>query len=64
MSGKHQRDSQKPVGPSGFSRSVTAVSSDGRLGVLRGRCVPCGDGIAYLLIMEVAREAAGIEPTG
>lgn len=51
------------VGKSRLAREfVGRFGTDAR--VLRGRCLPYGDGITYVPIMEVAREAAGIEPTG
>jgi len=54
------------VGGAGVGKSrlvrefVAAFGADAR--VLRGRCLPYGDGITYWPIMEIAREAAGIEP--
>jgi class 3 adenylate cyclase/tetratricopeptide (TPR) repeat protein len=49
------------VGKSRLVREFVAASGiDAR--VLRGRCLPYGDGITYWPIMEIAREAAGIEP--
>jgi hypothetical protein len=53
----------------GRGRGVSPVRECvGRFGtdarVLRGRCLPYRDGITHVPIMEVAREPAGIEPTG
>jgi class 3 adenylate cyclase len=47
----------------GKSRLAAEVVSwlEGRATVLRGRCLPYGDGITYWPVAEVIREAAGIE---
>ena len=50
------------VGKSRLIREFVA-SFDPEERVLRGRCLPYGDGITYWPIMEILREAAGIEPT-
>jgi len=46
----------------GKSRLSTEFTSwlEGRASVLRGRCLPYGDGITYLPVAEVVREAAAI----
>jgi class 3 adenylate cyclase len=49
------------VGKSRLVREfVASFGTDAR--VLRGRCLPYGEGITYWPIMEITREAAGIEP--
>ena len=50
------------VGKSRLVREFVASFGAGAR-VLRGRCLPYGDGITYWPIMEIAREAAGIQPT-
>ena len=50
------------VGKSRLVREFVA-GFGARARVLRGRCLPYGDGITYWPIMEIAREAAGIQPT-
>ena len=49
------------VGKSRLVREFVA-GFGARARVLRGRCLPYGDGITYWPIMEIAREAAAIEP--
>ncbi len=50
------------VGGVGKSRLLEAfvVALGGRATVLRGRCLPYGDGITFLPVVEAVREAAGL----
>jgi class 3 adenylate cyclase/tetratricopeptide (TPR) repeat protein len=50
------------VGKSRLVREFIASFGD-EATVLRGRCLPYGDGITYWPVMEVVREAAAVEPT-
>ena len=44
----------------GWSREFTSASADTAL-VIRGRCLPYGDGITFWPLREIVRDAAGIQ---
>src|SRR5688572_7341269 len=55
------------LGPAGVGKSRLAseftARLDGRATVLRGRCLPYGDGVTFWPLLEMVRQAAGINGT-